>query len=133
MNTLNELLVHPIFQRLGWTLVHSIWQGAAVAFFVAIALAMLGRRSSQSRYAVACGGLLLMLGGLVATFFILPGPILRPDVVVPIDQPSVRATGVMLAPRLIAPVMQSQPPLTLAQRVEPLLPACAALWIIGIA
>jgi protein involved in polysaccharide export with SLBB domain/beta-lactamase regulating signal transducer with metallopeptidase domain len=133
MNTLNELLVHPIFQRLGWTLVHSIWQGAAVAMLAAIALAMLGRRSSQTRYLVACGGLLVMLVALVVTFFILPGPILRPDIVAPMDQPVVRATGVMLAPRVIAPMLQSQPPLTLAEKLQQLLPVCAALWIIGIA
>ncbi len=133
MNTLNELLVHPIFQRLGWTLVHSIWQGAAVAFVVAIALVMLGRRSSQSRYVVACAALLLMLAAPIVTFFVLPGPILRPDVVAPTDQPIMRAAAVMVTPIHVAPVIQNQPPLTLAQKLQQLLPACAAFWIIGIA
>lgn len=133
MNTLNELLVHPIFQRLGWTLVHSIWQGAAIAFLAVIAMAMLKRQSSQARYVVSCAGMLLMLVGLVVTFFILPGPILRPDVVMTSDTPPVQATAVMLAPIHVAPVIQTPPPLTLIEKLQQFLPACAAFWIIGIA
>jgi protein involved in polysaccharide export with SLBB domain/beta-lactamase regulating signal transducer with metallopeptidase domain len=133
MNTLNELLVHPVFQRLGWTLVHSVWQGAAIALLVAIALAMLGRRSSQARYLVSCGGLLLMFAALFVTFFVLPGPIVRHDVKMPTAVANSQTPTIQMftAPANIAtPAPQAQ---TLAQRLQLLLPLCAALWIIGIA
>ncbi|HTL30544.1 MAG TPA: M56 family metallopeptidase, partial [Tepidisphaeraceae bacterium] len=132
MNTLNDLLTHPVFQRLGWALVHSLWQGAGIALLAAIVLAMLARRSSQARYVVACMALALMAITPIVTFFVLPGPIVRPDPIAPAAPVLVRATGVMLAPMpQLLPTPLEKP--TLAQRLQPLLPACAALWIIGIA
>jgi bla regulator protein blaR1 len=35
--------------RLGWTLLHSLWQGAAVALGVALVLVALRRRGPQAR------------------------------------------------------------------------------------
>ena len=31
MRHTNALLAHPVFQLLGWTLLHFVWQGALVA------------------------------------------------------------------------------------------------------
>jgi protein involved in polysaccharide export with SLBB domain/beta-lactamase regulating signal transducer with metallopeptidase domain len=133
MNTLNELLVHPVFQRLGWTLAHSLWEGAAVALLVAMVLAMLARRSSQARYVAGCAGLALMFAALIVTFFALPGPIVRQDAILPTGTESVRAPGVMLSPMHVTRSGPPAPAPTIAQRLQSLLPAFAALWIIGIA
>jgi D-alanyl-D-alanine endopeptidase (penicillin-binding protein 7) len=43
---------------LGWTLLHFLWQGALVAAATALALAALRDGRPQTRYLVACGGLL---------------------------------------------------------------------------
>jgi bla regulator protein BlaR1 len=51
---------------LGWTLLHSLWQGAAVALLLAIALCVL--RNSRTRYIVACCALALTLLAFVSTF-----------------------------------------------------------------
>ena len=48
-------------ERLGWTLLHFVWEGALVALALAVALAFV-RRSARARYALA----LLALGSLVA-------------------------------------------------------------------
>src|SRR5260370_13306327 len=53
-------------QALGWTLFHSLWQGAMVALAMAAALLVL--RSSRLRYAVACLGLAAMLASFALTF-----------------------------------------------------------------
>jgi hypothetical protein len=50
-----------LIERLGWSLVHSVWQGAAVALLVAGVFRWLRRSSAQARYATACGALLAML------------------------------------------------------------------------
>jgi len=42
----------PLAQAIGWTLVHSLWEGALVALVLAAALWAL--RSSRARYAAAC-------------------------------------------------------------------------------
>lgn len=46
-------------QALGWALAHSVWQGAAVAASLAVALFLV--RSARHRYATACAALGLML------------------------------------------------------------------------
>ena len=46
---------------LGWTLIHFLWQGTAIALALAMALAVLPRRAARIRYAAGCFALLLML------------------------------------------------------------------------
>jgi len=50
---------------LGWTLLHTIWEGSAVALVLAVALCFL--RAPQSRYVAACGGLAVTLAGFAIT------------------------------------------------------------------
>jgi uncharacterized protein (TIGR03435 family) len=45
----------------GWTLIHFVWQGAAVAAIAGGLMWLLRHRSPQARYAVACVGLVVML------------------------------------------------------------------------
>jgi len=49
----------PLAQAIGWTLVHSLWEGALVALVLAAALWAF--RSSRARYAAACLAMLAML------------------------------------------------------------------------
>lgn len=61
-----EQLLHPqLVQALGWTLLHSLWQGAAFALILASLLIALRSYTAQARYTVAAG--------LLAAFFITAG------------------------------------------------------------
>ena len=61
-----EMWVHtPWAAALGWTLVHSLWEGALVALVLAGALALLG--SSRARYLAGCVAMLAMLSGFCVT------------------------------------------------------------------
>lgn len=51
---------------LGWTLLHTIWEGAATALLLSVALSL--TRSSRVRYLVACTALAASLFGLAITF-----------------------------------------------------------------
>jgi GWxTD domain-containing protein len=65
--TLFTAWVHtPLATAAGWTLLHSLWEGAIVAAALAIALAVI--RSSRLRYAAAGVAMLAMLAGFIATF-----------------------------------------------------------------
>ena len=46
-------------ERLGWTLVHFVWEGALIALVLALALPMV-RQSAKARYALACVALLAL-------------------------------------------------------------------------
>jgi GWxTD domain-containing protein len=52
-------------KALAWTLLHSLWEGAAVALLLAAALCVL--HSARARYAAACGTLLMLLVGFTIT------------------------------------------------------------------
>ncbi len=53
---------------LGWTLVHFLWQGAALALAYAVVDRMTRRASSAVRYLVALGAFALMPLAVIATF-----------------------------------------------------------------
>jgi beta-lactamase regulating signal transducer with metallopeptidase domain len=67
MNAIETLLAKPIFQALGWTLIHFIWQGALIAVLYASVSVLLRRFTANVRYAAACGAMLLMLIAPAAT------------------------------------------------------------------
>jgi beta-lactamase regulating signal transducer with metallopeptidase domain len=71
MNSLQMLLAKPVFQSLGWALVHFIWQGAAVAILYAGVAALLRRRAANVRYMVACAALALMVALPIVTSFVI--------------------------------------------------------------
>lgn len=71
MNSLEMLLAKPVFQALGWALIHFIWQGALVAILYAGTAVLLRKRAANVRYSVACAAMLLMLALPIATIFVI--------------------------------------------------------------
>jgi beta-lactamase regulating signal transducer with metallopeptidase domain len=68
---LPDLLASPLAARLGWTCLHSLWQGLAIAALLAIALRLVPRRSSaatNARYLLATAALVALPVAAVATF-----------------------------------------------------------------
>jgi GWxTD domain-containing protein len=65
MNLLETVVETPLAGAVGWTLLHSLWQGAIIA--LALAAALLIFRSPRLRYAAACTAMLLLLGGFCIT------------------------------------------------------------------
>jgi GWxTD domain-containing protein len=54
-------------KALGWTLVHSLWEGLAIALVLAVVLGV--ARSARVRYWAACFAMIAMLAGFGATFY----------------------------------------------------------------
>ena len=50
MNALRLFLLSPLVERLGWGLLHFLWQGAVIAALLAVALRVLRNRSPNARY-----------------------------------------------------------------------------------
>jgi beta-lactamase regulating signal transducer with metallopeptidase domain len=65
------LLESPAAQRLAWTLLHFLWQGALLGLAAWGAFALLRRQRPQLRYLVGCAFLFLCLGSASATFLVL--------------------------------------------------------------
>src|SRR3954451_11113687 len=67
MTTIETLVGQPAVQRLGWGLVHSLWQSTAVAMILAVTLRWLHRSPAGSRYLAACAALFMMVALPAAT------------------------------------------------------------------
>jgi beta-lactamase regulating signal transducer with metallopeptidase domain len=64
------LLNQPWTERLGWTLLHFLWQGILLAVLYALARALAGGRiSARGRYAIACASLLAMTVAPALTYW----------------------------------------------------------------
>jgi bla regulator protein blaR1 len=55
----------PLAQAVGWTLLHSLWEGAIVS--VGLGATLWAMRSARTRYAAACVAMLVMLGAASLT------------------------------------------------------------------
>src|SRR5690242_18548384 len=53
------LLPGALIDRLGWTLLHFVWQGAMVVILFAVLLFLMRHRSASSRYLVCCAALVV--------------------------------------------------------------------------
>ncbi|MDY0960894.1 M56 family metallopeptidase [Massilia sp. CFBP9026] len=62
-----------IVDSIGWTLIHFSWQGALVGGQTALALALLRKARPETRYLVACIGLLLCLAWPATELFLRLG------------------------------------------------------------
>ena len=72
MNLLRAALESPLVNRIGWTLLHFLWEAAVAAALLAIVLAILRRRSASARYVASCAGLLVLAALPVVTFWMVP-------------------------------------------------------------
>lgn len=66
------LAQHPIVEKLGWVLLHFLWEGVLVAGALALTLHLLRRRPARERYAVSLAALVFMAVLPVLTWLSLP-------------------------------------------------------------
>ncbi|MCB0547437.1 MAG: M48 family metalloprotease [Phaeodactylibacter sp.] len=76
MSTITHWIDTNLAETLGWVLLHSLWQGAAIALLLAFALILARRLSSNVRYWIALSALLSLLLACIGTFAWIyePGP-----------------------------------------------------------
>lgn len=118
-------------QRLAWTLLHFLWQGALLGLAAWVAFSLLKRRPPQLRHLVGCAFLLACLASAIATFMLLS----------PVSQVSGQGLSFVLLPS--SPEVPSTPlvasaaaPLTTTlswqARLQPYLPWILTAWVAGV-
>ena len=134
MSTTPDFFADPLIYALGWTVVHSLWQGMLVALTLAGGMILAQRRSARFRYGLAIGALLLLVAVSVATFYLY------------FEVPDVTGNGLTKAP---AP-MTEDIVLSMNKEAAPLqgfafwraqaqayfeqhLPLIVAVWLLGVA
>lgn len=68
MKIIQYLLSSELIEAIGWTLVHSLWQGAVVAIVLTILLILMRRNSAQVKYFISFIALIGLLVWSAATF-----------------------------------------------------------------
>lgn len=68
MNYLPAFISPELAQALGWTILHSLWQGALVAVILSVLMIILHRHSAKVRYSVATAALFTVLAMAMLTF-----------------------------------------------------------------
>lgn len=145
MPLLENLLSPGMIERLGWMLVHFLWQ--AVALLLAVLLRLLRRTGANARYAAACGALVLMVVLPVVTMQFVevsgPGAEAGPPLELP-SLPTVEPLPVTVIPAAELPPLEmtspemtdAAPPVPLRERViaavEPALPFVVLGWLAGV-
>ncbi|MEN9611001.1 MAG: hypothetical protein RLZZ628_1815 [Bacteroidota bacterium] len=71
LTDVQQIFPDPFIYALGWTVIHSLWQGTFVACLMALILTGLQNKSAETRYRVAGGALFASILGAVVTFFSL--------------------------------------------------------------
>jgi bla regulator protein blaR1 len=68
MSFLNNILSERLIDAVGWTLFHSLWQGALAALGFALVLGLMRRHSARARYFAGVAALMVVLVISVVTF-----------------------------------------------------------------
>lgn len=125
MNTLFSILAHPLAEAIGWTLLHSLWQGLVVVLLAKLALHWIPSDRPNVRYAVALSGLALIVVCSAVTL----------SLSLPEQQQPVGVVASHYVP-LTAPVVESPASPTIireaARFIEAQMPTILALWMTGV-
>lgn len=70
MEFITTFFSNTVLYALGWTVVHSLWQGILLAVLLSLVMMALEKRSARLRYEVACGAMFTMLMMALSTFII---------------------------------------------------------------
>jgi GWxTD domain-containing protein len=119
MTVFERLVYMPLAKAVGWTLFHSLWQGALAALVLLAVLFIV--KSPRARYAWACAAMFTMLAGFALTLCLLMTPGTGAGITIPHT----------LAP---APMVDSQSPPDNPARfhIGDVVPWLAPFWIAGV-
>jgi hypothetical protein len=150
MKTLIFLAREPSLQRLGWVLIHFLWQGAGIGLALASLLPLLNRASAHLRYLVICGALLACAIAPMVTWVVLERQETVPfqsrhatnGILYPVelhsDEPSIAPPPIAPSSSFLLPVTGSEPrPITSwrilgLQLLNQLVPYALVFWFGGV-
>ena len=124
MNAIQMLSSEAWVERLGWTLVHFLWQGLAIALVYGAADKVMARRCSPNgRYLLACAALVAMMAAPLTTWELMRPPAATPGA-------AYRIRGIPPAPSTSSTVGAATLPDSVRARVPEVRPAQFLAWVV---
>lgn len=74
MNFIYELIPGNVAEAIGWTIFHSLWQGALISIILGVTILTVDNKSAKFKYALAVTSLLLMFVSSIITFIKVYSP-----------------------------------------------------------
>ena len=69
MNILDEIISFKLINALGWTILNSIWQAAAIAIMLGLVLVVLRKKTPNLKYLISIFAMLVVLCISIFTFY----------------------------------------------------------------
>lgn len=134
MKSLDQFFQSEIVQALGWTILHSIWQGLLIVILLTIALVILRKHSSQIRYLIGYVALLsLALCSLGTFLFSLPSDTLAaPETVLLIEDKAIDLAAIPPAETATPLLVEQSLWQSFVQLLEANLPWITIIWMLGV-
>ena len=134
MNIVQTLSSQPWVQRLGWTLVHFLWQGLSIAvLYAAVRRGIAGMASPNTRYLLACGVLAAMMAAPLVTWEFLQPPDASPNATYGVRSTSAAASATSIVNTTIVSLPAAVRATVSSVRSAPFLPWVVVFWIFGAA
>ena len=126
MNAIQILSSQPWVERLGWTLVHFLWQGLSIAVLYAAARRGVARTSSpNTRYLLACAALAAMTAAPLVTWALMRPSNAGPDAACRIGSALPAASTAC-----VATITTATLPASVSATVSGVQPAQFLLWVV---
>jgi beta-lactamase regulating signal transducer with metallopeptidase domain len=144
MYILDIVLSRGVAEKLGWTLMHSLWQTVAIAVGLAIILRLLWKAPANVRYGVACLALILTVTCPVVTSGLLSFSrthvIEQRQTMSPPDTEALPASTAESGSQKATPPEQVHPEqafsglwkLRLQMLIKPVIPSLICVWAMGV-
>ena len=136
MNWLETLLTPALVRAVGYTILHSLWQGGVVALALAGLMLVLRRHSAQVRYRVTAAalGLVLLLAAVTFARYYLTALAAASPAAAASVTPAPLPAAVAAAATAAAPVGAEGPlsTATILRYVEHNLPLLVTVWLLGL-
>ncbi len=129
MNIIHVLSSQQWVERLGWTLVHFLWQGLSIAVLYAAARRGIARKASpNTRYLLACAALAAMMAAPLVTWMLMRPSDANPDIAY-----RVRSTSPTTSTTTITTLPASVRTAVSGVRSQQFLPWVVIVWVFGAA
>lgn len=126
MNFINSIISENLIDAIGWTIIHSLWQGAAAALGLALVMLFLRRSAARTRYLVGVMALMLIVVISMITFVSIFQP----------GKPGIPVTGENGSQVLLTGAITNQGDVTLAGVFKNYfnrhLPLVVTVWLLGV-
>lgn len=131
MSTITHWIDDSLAEALGWALLHSLWQGAAIALLLAAGLILARCLSAKVRYRLALSAMLVLLLACISTFAWIyePGPAPNEEVTLLFSATQGAPSGI---PASAAGEAAHDHPAVYLSYFEQHLPLLVTGWLLGV-